>query len=349
MMRMKRNRGPLFIVLIVMAIVIAGCSNAGNSTSGSISSNGSEGKTDSGAQSAGEGETVKVRIAVNGNLNPLIIAQEKGWLKEGFDKLHAEVEWSKFASGPPILEALVSGRVDLTFLGDGATITGLSNNLPLQIVGLIGEGKNLNSILVPVNSSIAGVQDLKGKKVGLGRGSSSHVYLIKVLEANGLKQEDLTIINLTPEDAQAAFESGQLDAWVTVDPNVTLNVANHKAKALDANIEVLAPLSMIAHSEFAKDHPELVVEYLKQFKRSLEWQSANLDEAAQIYSEQTKLPPDIIKVVLERSSNQLTAYSEEALAAQEATTAILLQNGFLKKEITFKQGVNDRFVLQALE
>ena len=175
------------------------------------------------------------------------------------------------------------------------------------------------------------------------------MYLIKVLEANGLKQEDLTIINLTPEDAQAAFESGQLDAWVTVDPNVTLNVANHKAKALDANIEVLAPLSMIAHSEFAKDHPELVVEYLKQFKRSLEWQSANLDEAAQIYSEQTKLPPDIIKVVLERSSNQLTAYSEEALAAQEATTAILLQNGFLKKEITFKQGVNDRFVLQALE
>ncbi|MFC4102390.1 ABC transporter substrate-binding protein [Paenibacillus xanthanilyticus] len=361
-MRKPKRSVLLLTAFLVLAIVlVVGCGNSGSaekteSSAGSGSaSNTAEEKTgqpstEENTQQEANGEkAVKVRIALNGSLNPLVIAEQKGWLKEGFDQLNAEVEWSKFASGPPILEALVSGRVDLTFLGDGATITGLSNKLPIQVVGLIGEGKNLNAILVSADSPITKVQDLKGKKVGLSRGSSSHVYLIKVLEANGLTQKDLTIINLNPEDAQAAFESGQLDAWVTVDPNITLNVATKKAKALEANTEVQAPLSMIAHTEFAQKHPELVVEYLKQFKRSLEWQTANLDEAAQIYSEQTKLPAAIVKTFLERSSSLLSAYTQEALAAQETTAGILLKNGFLKKEVAFKDGVNDSFVQQALE
>ncbi|MEK5057413.1 sulfonate ABC transporter substrate-binding protein [Paenibacillus sp. FSL H7-0326] len=329
----QKLRLPIFL-LLALVVMVTGCGSASE---------------DLQSQASEEGELVKVRIAINGNLNPLVLAQEKGWLEGEFEKLGAEVEWSKFTSGPPVLEALVSGRVDLSFLGDGASITGLSNELPFEVVGLIGEGKNLNAVLVPVESDIKTILDLKGKTIGLAKGSTSHVYLIKVLKENGLSQEDITIINLQPEDARASFEAGQLDAWVTIDPNITLYVEQKKAIALEANTEVYAPISMIAHSDFANQHPDLVIEYLKQFKRSLDWQSENMDEAANIYSQQTKIPSDIIKLVLERSSAQLSVYSEEALNAQQATSEILLENHFLKKPLLFKDGVNDSYVLQALQ
>ncbi|AEI43198.1 aliphatic sulfonate ABC transporter substrate-binding protein [Paenibacillus mucilaginosus] len=294
------------------------------------------------------GTRVQVRVALNGSLNPLLLAKEKGWLEEGFSKLQADVVWSQFTSGPPLLEAVVSGRVDLSFLGDGAAITGISNQLPFEVIGLLSEGRQLNSILVPSASGIGSIPDLKGRTIGLAKGTTSHVYLIKALQASGLTQEDVKLINLQFEDAQAAFEAGKLDAWVTIDPYVTVNVQQKKAKALEVKTEIYAPVSMIVHNEFAKQHPELVAEYLKLFKQALDWQNANLAEAAQIYSKHTKLPADILTTVLQRSSTRLSAYTPKALEAQQATADILLANRFLKKPVMFKDAVNNTYVEQAL-
>ncbi|WP_426445326.1 aliphatic sulfonate ABC transporter substrate-binding protein [Paenibacillus sp. S-38] len=344
----KRFRGVVPFVL-ALALVTGGCSNSkeGLQRGGQGTANPAAGQ----AEAAGDpaGSPVRVNVAINGSLNPLLLAQEKGWLEEAFKKQHAEVVWSQFSGGPPLLESVVSGRVDLSFLGDGAAITGASNKLPFEVIGLLSEGRQLNSILVPAASGITSVGELKGKTIGVAKGTTSHVYLVKSLQASGLQQEDVKLISLSYEDAQAAFEAGKLDAWVTIDPFVTVNVQQKKAKALPVGLEIFAPVSMIAHTDFAKKHPELVVEYLKLFKQALDWQNANTEEAAQIYSKHTKLPPDILKTVLERSATRLSAYTPEALQAQQATADILLENRFLKKPVTFKEAVNDTFVQQALK
>ncbi|MFB9326918.1 aliphatic sulfonate ABC transporter substrate-binding protein [Paenibacillus aurantiacus] len=356
---MKRFTLSMAAIMLVFVLVLTGCgssnkaADAGGSSNAQAASGDAEKKEadDQATEAAAKpsGEKVKVNIAINGGLNPLIIAQEKGWLDEAFGKLNAEIAWSKFTSGPPLLESLVAGRVDLSFLGDGAAITGVSNKLPFRVVGLITEGERLNSVLVPADSAIAKVEDLKGKTVGLAKGTTSHVYLIKVLTAHGLKQEDVKLINLQFDDAQAAFEAGKLDAWVSIDPYVTMNVAQKKAKALDAGIAVQAPVSMIAHTEFAKDHPEIIVEYLKQYKQALDWQYANLDEAVAIYEKLTKIPAPILKQVLENSQTGLSAYTQKALDAQQASADILLENKFLKQPTTFKDAVDDSFVNEALK
>ncbi|MBB3110596.1 sulfonate transport system substrate-binding protein [Paenibacillus phyllosphaerae] len=359
-MRMK-NGYLAFIAIVAVLLLLAGCGTendnqtaaAGGKETASVEAGANAAGKDEGGQAEGQaapaGDPVKVNIAINGGFNPLVIAQEKGWLDEGFKKLNAEVSWSKFTSGPPLLESLVSGRVDLSFLGDGAAITGVSNQLPFEIIGLINEGKDLNTVIVPVDSPIATVADLKGKTIGLAKGTTSHVYLIKILQANGLTQQDVKLINLQFEDGQAAFEAGKLDAWVSIDPYTTLNVTKKKAKILDAKTVIYAPVSMIAHKEFAQKHPELVVEYLKLYKQSLDWQTANPDEAAAIYSEQTKIPEDIIKLVLERSAPLLSAYTPEVLESQQASADILLENKFLKKAAVFKDAVDDTFVTEALK
>ena len=70
-----------------------------------------------------------------------------------------------------------------------------------------------SGILAQADSDIQKVEDLKGKTVGVASGTTGHVYLIKALKAHGLTTDDVKLINLQADDAQAAFETKQLDAW----------------------------------------------------------------------------------------------------------------------------------------
>ncbi|WP_127532701.1 aliphatic sulfonate ABC transporter substrate-binding protein [Paenibacillus kobensis] len=298
---------------------------------------------------APSGDKVKVQIAINSTINPLTIARAKGLYEEAFSKLNAEVEWSKFPSGPPLLEALVAGRVDLSFLGDGAAIAGISNKLPFEVIGLSSEGKKTSSILVPQDSKIQTLADLKGKSIGLAKGTVANVYLIKVLPEAGLTIKDVNIINLQPDDAQAAFESGKLDAWVAWDPYVTQNITTGKARKIEVNTPVLSPGSLIASTAFAKKHPELVVEYLKVYKQAVDFQLANEEEAASIFAEQTKLPVDTIKQILGNTTPIVKPYTQTALDAMQASSDILYENKYIKNKFTFKDAVNDTFVTEALK
>lgn len=295
------------------------------------------------------GQTIKVNIGLNGGLSALAIAKDKGWLEEEFKKLNAEVVWSQFQSGPPLLESLVSSRVDLSFLGDGATLSGISNKVPFHVIALLGEGDGLNSILIPVNSTAQKLEDLKGKTIGLAKGTTAHVYLTKLLENYGLSIGDINIINLQPEDALAAFESGKLDAWVTWAPYSIHLLELQKAKEIKVKETILAPASMIGREEFIKAHPELVITFLKVYKKTIEWMHKHPDESAEFFSKQSKMSPDIVKKVLNASGLDIRAYSKDALDAQQLTADILFENGFLKNRINFKGAVDDSFVNEALK
>jgi len=350
----KWKRAGLAIALTaILTLVLSACGDkekGGGETGKTDASAAAQTKTKAGSpDTAPSGDKVKVQIAINSTINPLTIARAKGFYEEAFGKLNAEVEWSKFPSGPPLLEALVAGRVDLSFLGDGAAIAGVSNKLPFEIIGLSSEGKRSSSILVPQDSPIRTLADLKGKSIGLAKGTVANVYLIKVLPEAGLSISDVNIINLQPDDAQAAFESGKLDAWVAWDPYVTQNLNKGTARTIDVQTQVLSPGSIIASTAFAKKHPELVVEYLKVYKQAVDFQLANEEETAGILAEQTKLPVKTIKQILANTSPILSPYTQSSLDAMQASSDILYENKYIKHPIAFKDAVNDTFVTEALK
>lgn len=329
---------PIFILVVsITLLLLAGCTK----TSGTA-------VTSVGASTQQDSPPLIVNIAINGKLSPLNIAKDKGWVEDEFKKLNAEVRWSEFPSGPPLLESLSAGRVDLSFLGDGATIAGIASGLPFEVIALLSEGRNTVSIIVPKDSSIEKVEDLKGKTIGLPKGTTAHVYVAKVLQNTNITLDDLNIINLQPDDGQAAFDSGKLDAWAAWDPYVSQNIATNKARALPAS-EVMAPSSAIVHKDFAKEHPELVVAYLRVFKKAALWQLEHEEEAAQIFNAKTKVPVATIKTILSKGKPLVSAYTEEALREQQAASDILAGNGFIRREIHFKESVNDRFILEALK
>ncbi|MNO33774.1 putative aliphatic sulfonates-binding protein precursor [compost metagenome] len=287
---------------------------------------------------------VTINVALNAGLNVLQLIKEQGLLNEALQKYNARVEWSEFASGPPLLESLTAKRVDLSFLGDGAALQGQGAGLDFSNIGLITEGTQINSILVRSESGIQTPEELKGKKLGVAKGTTSHVYLVKFLKQYSLKESDLEIINLQIADAVAAFQSGQVDAIATIDPYTTQLVAQQKGIELKPKVEIEAPVTLIVRNEFADAHPEIVTEILKVYKTATEWQDSHIEEAADTYAELKGLDRDIVKVLINKQASGLSVISADIIETQQESSDFLYQSGFLKKKIQYKNYVDNTYI-----
>jgi sulfonate transport system substrate-binding protein len=322
-----------FMLAATLSFVLAGCGAETKSVSGESKEN---------------GQHIEVNIAINGGIDPIIIGREKDFFEDEFSKVDATIKWSEFASGPPLLESLASKRVDLSFLGDGAALSGLDRGLPFEVIAQTQLGESLNGIIVHPDGEIKQVEDLKGKKVGLAYGTTGHVYLIKALKAHGLTTDDVTLINLQADDSQAAFASKQIDALVSGNPLLTVNVEKGDGIKLEVDEKILAPISLIVRTDFGKEHPEIVEAYLRAYKKSIEWKIKNPDEASEIYAAKTKLPADIIKKIITSEEYSLFI-TEESNKTQQESIEVLSKVGYIKQEFEYKDRVNDKFLNEALK
>ncbi|SET06708.1 aliphatic sulfonate ABC transporter substrate-binding protein [Paenibacillus sp. NFR01] len=296
-----------------------------------------------------ESKEIKVNIAINGSLNILSIIKEKGLLDDVLKKYNATVTWSEFVGGPPILEALAAKRVDISVLGDGAALQGLSAGLPFSGIGLVSDGTRLNSILVAPDSGIATVKDLKGKTVAVAKGTTSHVFLVKVLAKYGLKEKDVKIVNLAQPEAQSAFLGGKVDVWATIDPYTTQLTLQKKAVSIaGGNENISAPITLIARNAFAKAHPDIVTDILVVYKQAVNWQNTHTDEAAQLFADQKKIPKAVVKAILSNQVAKLSPITPAIISTQQKSADYLYDAKFLKKKIKYSDSVNNAFVTKAL-
>src|SRR5580692_7552035 len=214
-------------MLAAVALAAAGCSSAGSSSSPAPA-----------AASAAPGASSS--SAVNLSSVTLDIGDQKGTGAEAvlaaaglLSTLPFHVSWSDFTSGPPMLEAMASGSVDVGGVGDAPPVFAAAGGEGVEIVGArTVPGGDQDAVVVPKSSSITSIQQLKGKKIAFGSGSSGNYQLLTVLTAAGLTTKNVTMVNLQPADALAAFTSGSVDAWAIWPPYVQQVVAQDGAKVL---------------------------------------------------------------------------------------------------------------------
>lgn len=303
---------------------------------------------DTGSAQSGK-EPVTVNVALNAGISAMLLVKEQGLLDEALKKYNAHVEWSEFSSGPPLLESLTAKRVDLSFLGDGAALQGQGADLGFTNIGLLSEGAQLNSILVRPEAGTQTPEGLKGKKLAVAKGTTSHVYLVKFLKQYNLKESDLEIVNLQLADGLAAFQSGQVDALATIDPYTTQLTAQKKGIELKPKEVIKAPVTLIARNEFAKSHPDIVTEVLKAYKTATEWQNSHIDEAAATYAKLKSLDPALVKVLISKQVEKLSAISNDIIQTQQESADFLAESKFLRKKIQYKDYVDNTYVEAALK
>src|SRR3984885_13076511 len=160
-----------------------------------------------------------------------------------FDKTLAAqgvaVEWTEFPSGPPLLEALNAGAIDIGQTGEAPPIFAQAANAGFVYIAHEPPAPKGEAILVPKDSPIKSVADLKGEKVALNKGSNVHYLVVKLLEKAGVKYSDITPVFLAPADARAAFERGSVDAWAIWDPFQAAAEATTEAKTLSDGTETV--------------------------------------------------------------------------------------------------------------
>ncbi|URN94815.1 MAG: aliphatic sulfonate ABC transporter substrate-binding protein [Candidatus Pristimantibacillus lignocellulolyticus] len=307
------------------------------------------GLTACGKSSDNSNKAVEVNITVNGGLNLLSIAKSKGWFEDEFATLNATVKWHEFQSSVPLLEGLVSDRIDFSFIGDGTVVTGKAANTPFTVISATGVEGNQNSILVKPDSDIQSIPDLKGKQIALAKGSSAHIFLVKALEKNGMSESDVKIVQLQPDEANAAFQAGQVDAWGTWDPYVTIETSADRARIVESvkTMNFVAPAVMIGRDKFLKENPELAAAYLRVYQKAVDWVKENTDEAAEILATERKMDKALVKTLLENTNYINEPITTDIAAAIQTTADILFATGTVTTQLDVNKNVFDNSYYEA--
>ncbi|MDU6451793.1 MAG: aliphatic sulfonate ABC transporter substrate-binding protein, partial [Enterobacter hormaechei] len=165
---------------------------------------------------AAEKAPESLRIGYQKGSVSMVLAKSHALLEKRFPE--TKFSWVEFPAGPQMLEALNVGSIDLGSTGDIPPIFAQAAGADLVYVGVEPAKPKAEVILVPENSEIKSVADLKGRKVAFQKGSSSHNLLLRALQEAGLKFTDIQPVYLTPADARAAFQQKNVDAWAIWDP-----------------------------------------------------------------------------------------------------------------------------------
>ena len=282
---------------------------------------------DKGANVAAKVTAKELRIGYQKSASLLVLQKAQGTLEKRLGDLAVSVRWIEFPAGPQLLEGLNVGAVDVGYVGEAPPIFAQAAGARFVYVGFdpaaAERARTLNSeanrnefilsslglvaptaeaILVPKDSALKSVAELKGRKVALNKGSNVHYLLVRQLEKHGLSFSDIQPVYLAPADGRAAFESGSVDAWVIWDP---FQAAAEKA----INARVLADGSggvvnnyqyYLAARDYASANGAVIDALFADSVERGRWLKANLTEAAALIAPQQGLPPEVVELALTR-------------------------------------------------
>lgn len=234
------------------------------------------------------GDTVKIVIGDLPSCFPFGVAYEKGFLDQVFEGDNVEFEFNIIqGSGATVAQALAADEADFGMLGEQPAMSGIAADYGIMIIG-----KNQNSVtsyplVVAADSGIETVADLKGKRIGVTFGTSMHYLLLSYLEAEGLSEDDVELVNSS--DVNTLLLSGDIDACLILSSSLGSLEAEGAYAICDESDYGITQESVIAgRTEFMEQYPELTAKLLYALHLADEWIQENRDETCQIAAERSQ-------------------------------------------------------------
>ena len=276
-------------------------------------------------------KVVRIGFQKYGNL---ILLKGKGDLEKRLAPLGYQVEWNEFPSGPPLLEALNVGAIDFGHAGETPPIFAQAAGAPFIYVAHEPPAPKGEAILVPKDSPIKTLADLKGKKVALNKGSNVHYLLVKALEQAGIKYSEIETVYLAPADARAAFERGAIDAWVIWDPFQAAAEIATGARTL-ADGTGLAPNHQfyLAGQKFADANPQVIDAVVAAIVDIDAWASGRESIVAEQLSAGIGIPAPVLEVALKRQAYGIRPLDASVVAQQQSIADTFYALGLIPKSI----------------
>jgi len=267
----------------------------------------------------------------------LVLLKARGSLEKRLTPMHVEVKWTEFPAGPQLLEGLNVGSIDFGTVGEAPPIFAQAAGADLVYVGNEPPASTGEAILVPKNSPIKSVAELKGKKVALNKGSNVHFLLVKLLEKAGVRYTDIDAVFLTPADARAAFERGSVDAWAIWEPFLAAAQTQTGARILaNGNGVVSNHQFFLASRPYASKRGDVVAIVLEELAAIDQWAKANPKDAATALSPQIGLDQPTLELALSRGGYGVTPVSDAVLTEQQAIADSFYELKLIPKRINVR-------------
>jgi sulfonate transport system substrate-binding protein len=266
------------------------------------------------------------------------LVKNRGGLEKRLAPMNTTVEWKEFTAPTPLVEALGANSIDLGQTGDAGSVNAQAAGIDLVTFANSRPSPKSIAIVVAKDSPIKTVADLKGKKIGVNKGSNAHYLVMQAIEKAGLNYPDIIPVFLQPPEARAAFEQGSIDAWVIWDPFLAAAESKAKARML-VNGEGLAPFReyYIASRQFANVNTELVKQVITEAQEVGDWAIAHPQDVAKLLAPELKQDVSVLELAESRRTRYgATAIQPEAIAEAQQVADKFYQLKLIPKQINVK-------------
>lgn len=278
-----------------------------------------------------EDKVIRIGYQKYGNV---ILLKAKGTLEPKLAAIGYKVTWAEFPFGPPLLEAINAGAIDFGHTGEAPPVFAQAAGSSIVYVAHEPPAPAGEAILVPKDSPIKSVAELKGKKVAYAKGSNSHYFAVKALEKAGIKYGEYEPVHLAPADARAAFETGKVDAWAIWDPFYASAEAAGNARVLtDGKGIVSNHQFFLASKGYVEPNAKAIDVVLAELKAVDDWVKSNPKAAAEQLSPPIGIPAPVLEAALVRQSYDIKPLDDAVIAEQQSIADQFHALGLLPKAI----------------
>jgi sulfonate transport system substrate-binding protein len=291
------------------------------------------------AQNNGDGAGKVLRIGYQ-KAGLLAILKAQGSLEQKLGPLGYSVKWFEFPAGPQLLEALNAKSIDFGYTGAPPPVFAQAGGVNFVYVGAEPEGVHTEAVIVKTGSPLQTIAQLKGKRIALQKGSSANFLLLEVLQKAGLRYEDIHPVYLPPADARAAFESGDVDAWVIWDPYyAAAQQALHARTLADYSNVNTAHSFYEATRDFAQHHPDVIGMLLGQLRTTGQWVNQHPAETAALIAPKVGLDQQLVETWVRRYPYGTTAVTDDIVRSQQSVADVFYGAHLIPQKITVRDNV----------
>ncbi|MDC7335857.1 ABC transporter substrate-binding protein [Streptomyces lydicus] len=331
-MRPPRHITPAAL-LLPFALLLAGCGGASRAA-------GAGGGTGSGTDGKGS-LTLNVGDQKGGSETLLRAAGE-------LDDLPYKIKWSTFTSGPPLLEAVNAGAVDIGAVGNTPPVFAAAAKSKIKVIAGAHSRSDGEAILVKKDSPLKNPAQLKGKSIAVAQGSSANYQLVASLRKAGLTPKDVTLNYLQPADALAAFTRGKVDAWAVWDPYTSQALDQADARVLTTGQGLVNGLSFQVAAPAALDDKKKAAalkDYTARLRRAQNWVFKHPDAWAKAWAKETGLPQKVALDAVKRTRGTAVtvAVDKAAVASEQQIVDTFAKLKLIPRTFDFGEFVDPRF------
>jgi sulfonate transport system substrate-binding protein len=281
--------------------------------------------------------TLRVGDQKGGNQSLLTAAGE-------LNGLPYQIEWSEFPAAAPLLEALNAGAIDVGYVGDAPFFFAYATGVPARVISVVRQNSDGLAIVVPAKSPIQKVADLKGHRIGTGRGSIGHYLVLATLQKAGLRVEDVNLVFLGPIDARAALSSGAIAAWATWDPYTSmLELSEGARRVVDGNGLAADKSYVVAGVSAIREKRALLADFTRRLNRARLWALRHPEQYADTWAKITGNPPAVAQRWFARAQIHGVPIDDALVADQQSIVDLYAKAGVIKKSFSVSEAFDRSF------